>query len=672
MKKSLLVVVILAALATGASAWSGGGWGSNTFDLYGIPLGTSLQAPGDGTSPVYQASSKSYIAGTAGGGVTGVTAGAGIAVTGPAGSPTISNSGILGINAGTNVTLSGPSNNPTVSATAGGGGVSSVTAGAGISVGTSGGTVTVTNTSSVNAGTNITVTGPSTNPTVTAASPIAGTGISVSGTTVTNTGIIALVAGTGIGVSGSTITNTGIVALVAGAGIGVSGSTISNTGVTGINAGTNITLTGPSTNPTVSAPAYGTTAGTVLQGNDRSPPLDTWAATTDVTTLNSSTSAHGLLPKLDNNANHDLDGTGAWVVPYVTTTATFVIPAINSTVNVTVSKLGQFVAGGSLQIYGGANGMNALINGISGLVMTVVNVGLVGGTVGATMPSGAIVTSGFGAYTALGTASQVLVGGAAIPTFGNVPIAAVPTGQTGSTVPLGNDTRFPPAPSGAGKIIYDNGTNYVELAAGTSSQVLTGGTTPAWASFVSSIVAGTNVTISGGTGAVTINAVPKFRIALMPGAAEVTGAASDPVLFGQRGTNSNWSELQYDASTLMQARWVVGGSIVNDYAGGAITLRIRWYATATTGNVIWTVKSLSRAAGTVMDGAYDSTNAHTSTVAAAGTTLQITNTDITWTPIAGELTAGSLYMVQVERTANAGGDTMAGNANVVSVTITEN
>jgi len=43
--------------------------------------------------------------------------------------------------------------------------------------------------------------------------------------------------------------------------------------------------------------------------------LDTLAATTDVTTLNASTSAHGLLRKLDNVATHFLDGQGAWSTP---------------------------------------------------------------------------------------------------------------------------------------------------------------------------------------------------------------------------------------------------------------------------------------------------------------------------------------------------------------------
>lgn len=43
--------------------------------------------------------------------------------------------------------------------------------------------------------------------------------------------------------------------------------------------------------------------------------LDTLAAPTDVTTLNASTSAHGLLRKLDGNVNHVLQGDGSWGTP---------------------------------------------------------------------------------------------------------------------------------------------------------------------------------------------------------------------------------------------------------------------------------------------------------------------------------------------------------------------
>ena len=67
----------------------------------------------------------------------------------------------------------------------------------------------------------------------------AGSGISLSGNTIENTGVLSLqgstgalslVAGTGIDVSGLTITNTGIISLSAGDGISVSGSTIEMSG----------------------------------------------------------------------------------------------------------------------------------------------------------------------------------------------------------------------------------------------------------------------------------------------------------------------------------------------------------------------------------------------------------------------------------------------------------
>jgi len=43
--------------------------------------------------------------------------------------------------------------------------------------------------------------------------------------------------------------------------------------------------------------------------------LDELAAPTDVTTLNATTSAHGLLKKLDNNSDHFINGQGNWATP---------------------------------------------------------------------------------------------------------------------------------------------------------------------------------------------------------------------------------------------------------------------------------------------------------------------------------------------------------------------
>ena len=164
----------------------------------------------------------------------------------------------------------------------------------------------------------------------------------------------------------------------------------------------------------------------------------------------------------------------------------------------------------------------------------------------------------------------------------------------------------------------------------------------------------------------------KMAVPLMPGSSETTGAATDPVLVGVAGTNANWSELQYNDTTVQNGRWVVSGGMTKGYAGGAITVRIRWYAAATTGAVFWQVKLLGRHTAQVMDTAYDATNAHTVSSTVAGTTLQLVTSDIGWTPIAGELAAGDTLLVQITRVASdATYDTMTGDAKLVSASLTE-
>ena len=68
---------------------------------------------------------------------------------------------------------------------------------------------------------------------------------------------------------------------------------------------------------TVPAPAVAPHATTHQAGGSDPVKLDALAAPTDVSTLNASTSTHGLLRKLSNVATQYLDGTGAWTVPPV-------------------------------------------------------------------------------------------------------------------------------------------------------------------------------------------------------------------------------------------------------------------------------------------------------------------------------------------------------------------
>jgi hypothetical protein len=99
-------------------------------------------------------------------------------------------------------------------------------------------------------------------------------------------------------------------------------SSTGNRPVYGYNGGTNYNLLLASDALTLASAMFanqGTTTQ-VLHGNASGNP--SWGSVvegdfgfTNVTTANATTSAHGLLPKLDNNSAHYLDGTGAWSTP---------------------------------------------------------------------------------------------------------------------------------------------------------------------------------------------------------------------------------------------------------------------------------------------------------------------------------------------------------------------
>jgi collagen type VII alpha len=129
--------------------------------------------------------------------------------------------------------------------------------------------------------------------------------------------------------------------------------------------------------------------------------LDTLGATTDITTLNSSTTAHGLLPKLSNVATQFLNGTGGWTVPtasaagvYTTaTTASFTIPAAAATVAIAITSATWGKVGQLILISDGTSFVLAeLTTRTSNTAWTMTNRPLQGNAVSGTMGSGATVT----------------------------------------------------------------------------------------------------------------------------------------------------------------------------------------------------------------------------------------------------------------------------------------
>lgn len=76
---------------------------------------------------------------------------------------------------------------------------------------------------------------------------------------------------------------------------------------------------------------------------------------------------------------------------------------------------------------------------------------------------------------------------------------AVNFGAAAGTVTQGNDSRLPPAPSGAGRMLYDNGSAWVQVPAGAANSVLVGGPAPSFstATGITSVGTLSSVNVSG-------------------------------------------------------------------------------------------------------------------------------------------------------------------------------
>ena len=103
------------------------------------------------------------------------------------------------------------------------------------------------------------------------------------------------------------------------------------------------------------------------------------------------------------------------------------------------------------------------------------------------------------------SAGTGLTGGGSVA-LGASTSLAVSYGTTAGTAAQGNDARLNPTPTTAGKIPYDTGSGYSETAsAGSSTQVLHGGSTPAYGAVsLTADVSGTLPVANGGTGQVSL------------------------------------------------------------------------------------------------------------------------------------------------------------------------
>jgi hypothetical protein len=138
-------------------------------------------------------------------------------------------------------------------------------------------------------------------------------------------------------------------------------------------------------NASASQVVYGTDTRLTDARTPTAHALDSHSACTDITTLNVSTSAHGLTPKLDNNSGHFLSGVGTWTTPptLITTTgvpgtpgASFSVPNVGSTAQVTVADAAWLTVGELVYLAGagGSGQAGALqVTAIAGNTVTLLN-----------------------------------------------------------------------------------------------------------------------------------------------------------------------------------------------------------------------------------------------------------------------------------------------------------
>ncbi len=508
-------------------------------------------------------------------GALSLVAGTGIGISGL----TISNTGIVNLSAGSGISVSG--NEITNTGVLGiGGGTTAYLSGdiklvAGNSISISQGTTTITIDNTYSPPTNILTSSSTYVKTLDGSSGAltlgSGTGISISGLTITNTGIISASAGNGIGVSGSdplTITNTGVLGvgggttsyltgdvkfvagsdisitqsgqditiantysytlpstvltssstyvktlqgssgtlnLTAGSGIGISGLTISNTGIINLASGSGISVSGNEiTNTGVLGLGGGTTA--YLGGNielKAGSSIGISQGTTSITISNTYsppsnilTSSSTYVKTLDGSSGALSLGSGSGIsISGLTITNVGVLGVGGGTTSYLTGDI-KFVAGSNIGI--SQSGQDITISNTYSLPSTVLTssstyVKTLQGSSGAlTLSAGTGIS--ISGLTITNTEPNIDYPAqantwSALQTFGDN-ISFMGEQVSGSSI-------------SAGSFLYDNGTNFVRqsLAGGTGISISDYTITNAG---VTSLTAGTGISLSGSTGDVTI------------------------------------------------------------------------------------------------------------------------------------------------------------------------
>jgi len=199
-----------------------------------------------------------------------------------------------------------------------------------------------------------------------------------------------------------------------------------------------------------------------------------------------------------------------------------------------------------------------------------------------------------------------------------------------------------------GDILYRGTSTWSRLAAGTSGHYLkTNGTgsDPAWAAV--SAGGSTNVWIPASAW------IPRTT----------TGAGIDS---REQSTNKiNTDELLFDAGTDEFAQAMI--VMPSNWNAGTVTAKFHWTASTSSGDVVWGLSGRAYANDDALDQAQGTAQTVTDTLTATND-VDITSATSAIT-LAGTAAAGNPVIFEVYRDANAGGDTLATDARLLGVEI---
>jgi hypothetical protein len=130
------------------------------------------------------------------------------------------------------------------------------------------------------------------------------------------------------------------------------------------------------------------------------------------------------------------------------------------------------------------------------------------------------------------------------------------------------------------------------------------------------------------------------------------------------GTNTQKAVLDYDAATDESGQVTL--ALPADFTG-AIDVKYKWLAAATTGSVVWGVQTICVADAETDDPSFNT--ASTVTDAVKGTTLQTNDASITGVTATG-CAAGELMHLRFFRDADNGADDMTGDARLIGAEVT--